>query len=214
MADRQSPPKKMLIIGVVLLLLGLGGCGYGAAAAKSVQTDLFAAANGGTSLALGASRDVTATSATLLVFLRPTGTTCTGSSSAGATLEFGDPTSLPISTPDGGERYDAAYVVTVRSGEVYSVTCGEPGTSGRFAVASLPVSAGRLGLLATAFSGGGVMLVLGVGLTIGGIVGRFRWTRRHRAATDLPAVPAPGSMDSGGPPPPVPPPAPPQAPDV
>lgn len=203
MYDQESPPKKMLILGVVLLLLGLGGCGYGARAAKSIQRDLFDVNNAGTTLQLGDTRQVTTSSSTLLVLVQPSETTCSGASDAGASLEFGSASELPISTPDGSERYAAAYVLTVKAGADLTITCGAAGDAGRFAVASLPVSAGRLGLLATVFSGGGILLLFGSGFTLGGIVGRVRWQRRRRAAQDIPQPPPPGSLGASSPPPPI-----------
>jgi hypothetical protein len=72
----------------------------------------------------------------------------------------------------------------------YTVECPLPkgAESGRFAVANLPGGSARLSLLGVTGIGGGLLTLVGLGLTFGGLFGRFRWKRKGQAAP-LPAMP-------------------------
>jgi hypothetical protein len=49
-------------------------------------------------------------------------------------------------------------------------------------VANLPGGSTRLSLLGVTGIGGGLLTMVGLGLTIGGLFGRFRWKRKGQAA--------------------------------
>ena len=206
MADATKPPKVMLVTGLLLLALGLGSCTYSGRSAQTLQTAIFNDENAGVVVPTGTPRPITATGTVLLVFTKPSGTTCRLTGSDGKVLTPKAAPKVPVDVPDSELTYDSATDVKVTAGVTYSVVCTAPeGTrNGRFAVANLPGGSTRLSLLGITGVGGGLLTLVGLGLTVGGLFGRFRWRRTARPLVVPGMADAPPSMSAppadGGPP--------------
>jgi hypothetical protein len=184
MADSNNPPKVMLITGLAMLVLGLGSCTFSGRSAQTMQTAIFNKDNAGTVVAMGNSREITARESVLLVFTTPSGVRCTLTGSDGKVLKPKPAPKVPVDVPDSELTFDAATDVQVTTGVTYTVECPLPkgAETGRFAVANLPGGSTRLSLLGVTGIGGGLLTMVGLGLTIGGLFGRFRWKRKGQAA--------------------------------
>ena len=190
MADPTKPPKVMLITGLVMLVLGLGGCTFSGRSAQTLQTAIFNKDNAGTVVQMGAPREIVARESVLLVFASPSGAKCTLTGSDGKVLSPKAAPKVPVDVPDSDLTFDSATDVPVTKGVTYTVECPLPkgSTSGRFAVANLPGGSSRLSLLGLTGIGGGLLTLVGLGLTVGGLFGRFKWKRKGQAAP-VPAMP-------------------------
>ena len=191
MADPTKPPKVMLVTGLVMLVLGLGGCTFSGRSAQTLQTAIFNKDNAGTVVQMGTSREITARETVLLVFASPSGAKCTLTGSDGKVLTPTAAPKVPVDVPDSELTFDSATDVQVTKGVTYTVECPLPkgADTGRFAVANLPGGSSRLSLLGVTGIGGGLLTLVGLGLTVGGLFGRFRWKRKGQVAP-VPAMPA------------------------
>lgn len=191
MADPTKPPKVMLVTGLALLVLGLGSCTFSGRSAQTLQSAIFSKDNAGTVVQMGSPRDIVARETVLLVFTSPSGARCTLTGSDGKVLRPTSSPKVPVDVPDSELTFDSATDVEVTKGVTYTVECPLPkgADSGRFAVANLPGGSGRLGLLGVTGIGGGLLTLVGLGLTAGGLFGRFRWKRTGRSAP-VPAMPS------------------------
>jgi len=190
MADPTKPPKVMLVTGLALLVVGLGSCTFSGRSAQTLQAAIFNKDNAGTVVRLGSPREITASESVLLVFTSPSGVRCSLTGSDGKVLRPSAAPKVPVDVPDSELTFDAATDVEVVKGVTYTVDCPLPegATSGRFAVANLPGGSGRLSLLGVTGIGGGLLTLVGLGLTVGGLFGRFKWRRTGRSAPP-PAMP-------------------------
>lgn len=196
MADPNKPPKVMLVTGLALLVLGLGSCTFSGRSAQTLQTAIFSKDNAGTVVQMGSPRDIVARETVLLVFTSPSGARCTLTGSDGKVLRPTSSPKVPVDVPDSELTFDSATDVEVTKGVTYTVECPLPkgADAGRFAVANLPGGSTRLGLLGITGIGGGLLTVVGLGLTVGGLFGRFRWRRTGRSAPGPTAPVAPPGM--------------------
>ena len=191
MADPTKPPKVMLITGLALLVLGLGSCTFSGRSAQTLQAGIFNQDNAGTVVQMGTPREITARESVLLVFTTPSGARCTLAGSDGKVLKPTAAPKVPVDVPDSELTFDSATDVEVTKGVTYTVDCPLPkgAASGRFAVANLPGGSARLSLLGVTGIGGGLLTLVGLGLTVGGLFGRFKWKRTG------PSAPAPAAPD-------------------
>jgi len=191
MADSNKPPKVMLVTGLAMLVLGLGSCTFSGRSAQTLQTAIFNNDNAGVVVAMGNTREITARETVLLVFTSPSGARCTLTGSNGKVLKPKAAPKVPVDVPDSELTFDSATDVQVTKGVTYTVECPLPkgAETGRFAVANLPGGSTRLSLLGVTGIGGGLLTMVGLGLTVGGLFGRFRWKRKGQAAP-IPAMPA------------------------
>lgn len=190
MSDPNKPPKVMLVIGLALLVLGLGSCTFSGRSAQTLQAAIFSTDDAGTVVQMGSPREIVARETVLLVFTSPSGARCTLTGSDGKVLRPTSSPKVPVDVPDSELTFDSATDVEVTRGVTYTVQCPLPEgvDAGRFAVANLPGGSARLGLLGVTGIGGGLLTVAGLGLTVGGLFGRFRWKRKGPAAP-VPAMP-------------------------
>jgi len=181
-----------------MLVLGLGSCTFSGRSAQTMQTAIFNKDNAGTVVAMGNPREITARETVLLVFTSPAGARCTLTGSNGKVLKPKPAPKVPVDVPDSELTFDSATDVQVTKGVTYTVECLLPKgvETGRFAVANLPGGSTRLSLLGVTGIGGGLLTMVGLGLTIGGLFGRFRWKRKGQAAP-IPAMPADPPTMSG-----------------
>ncbi|MFM7063791.1 MAG: hypothetical protein ACKO04_09935 [Actinomycetes bacterium] len=191
MADANKPPKVMLVTGLLLLALGLGSCTYSGRSAQTLQSAIFDDENAGVVVPMGTPRPITANGSVLLVFTKPSGSTCRLTGSDGKVLTPKSAPKVPVDVPDSELTYDSATDVEVVAGVTYSVACSPPAgvDGGSFAVAHLPGGSARLSLLGLTGVGGGLLTLVGLGLTVGGLFGRFKFRRKGLAAP-APAMPA------------------------
>ncbi|MFM7063628.1 MAG: hypothetical protein ACKO04_09085 [Actinomycetes bacterium] len=205
MADPTKPPRVMLVTGLLLLALGLGSCTFSGRSAQTLQTAIFDDENAGVVVPMGTPRPITATGTVLLVFSSPAGSTCRLTGSDGKVLRPKPAPKVPVEVPDSELTFDTATDVDVVAGVTYAVECAPPKgvDTGRFAVANLPGGSARLSLLGVTGVGGGLLTLVGLGLTVGGLFGRRRWRRSPTtvAAPEMPGSPPPMAPPSAGPPP-------------
>ena len=193
MSDPNKPPKVMLITGLAMLVLGLGSCTFSGSGVRSMQNVMFDSANAGKVVAMGTPREIVARESVLLVFTSPSGSRCTVTGSDGKVLKVTAASKVPVDVPNSDLTYDSATDVKVTKGVTYTVECPLPkgATSGRFAVSNLPGGNSRLSLLGAAGIGGGMLTLVGLGLTVAGLFGRFKWKRQGPAlpVPEMPGVP-------------------------
>lgn len=191
MTDPTKPPKAMLVTGLLMLAVGLGSCTFSGRGAETMQGVIFNADNAGEVVQMGTPREITAQGTVLLVFTSPAAARCTLTGSNGKVLRPRPAAKVPVEVPDSELTYEAANNVTVVDGVNYTVECATPAgeSVGRFAVANLPGGTARLSLLGITGIGGGLLTLIGLVLTAGGLFGRFRFSRKGLAAP-LPATTA------------------------
>ena len=138
---------------------------------------------GGLELALAAAPQAT-------LYLHPRAIEPKFTGSDGKVLKPTAAPKVPVDVPDSELTFDSATDVQVTRGVTYTVECPLPkgAESGRFAVANLPGGSARLSLLGVTGIGGGLLTLVGLGLTVGGLFGRFKWKRTGQAAP-IPAMP-------------------------
>ncbi len=199
----NSKPKGALITALVFFLLGLGGCGYGAARGIPFITDLVDYVseldNFATTVPMGESASFTSSGTEGLILL--TGeAVCTGSGPGGdvrfdAYESFGPGTTVEINNAN----IDGYILFDTETGDDYEITCGSRG-SGQFIATTAPTFLvdGAPALVGAVFSGlAGVFLVfLSFIFLIVGLVQRSSWKKKNRGSPAAPygsAPPAPAA---------------------
>ncbi len=208
MANGTKAPKGALIAGVVLLLLGLGGCGaaaVGVASLASLAEDVTNTTPYGETTSFTSSSDAGA------LVLLSNQATCAGVDGSGNELVFEDPGGN-ITVDANGEQFTSALTFDTTDGETYELTCADSSgqQGGTYTVLKLPsILAGGVGVLVLAVGGlgGALFLVLGLIFLIVGLVKRSKWKKQNSsggpgapmAPGGYGAPPAPGGY---APPPP------------
>ena len=207
MADQTKAPKGLLLTGVVLLVLALGGCGYGCTSFVGFASDIADAADGAGVTPLGSETTLRATGETSIVMSTVTNTVCEGEASDGTPIEFDSPAENTTANVDiNGRDFDLSYEFDTEVGEDYRVRCGdELGTSGEFVVVSFD-----LGKIVTGLAGigiGAVLFIVGLILLIVGLVKRSKWKKNRNLGGPqgyggVPGAPTPPPPGGGAVPPP------------
>lgn len=208
MANSPTKPKGALVAALVLFLLGIAGCGYGAARAVPFISDLADFVSELDTFVnntpMGEPATLTAGGGNGLVLLSDEAA-CTGEGPDGAVRfdayeDFSPGTNVEIN----GTRMNGYILFDTRSGADYSVTCGSAGT-GSFLVTSAPnfLVEGAPGLLGgvVAFVGGAFLVFLSIVFLIVGLVQRSRWSKQHAGPPSY-GQPVPPTYDPGQVPPP------------
>jgi len=201
MANRTKAPKGALITGIVLLLLGLGGCGaaaFGVASLAGLADDITDTINYGES-----TRFTSASNAGALVLLS-SDATCAGVDGSGQDLTFGNPGGT-FTVNANGESFTSALTFDTVEGETYELSCDDAleTQAGTYTVLKLPsVFGGVLGavMIGAGGVGGALFLVLGLIFVIVGLVKRSKWKKQNSSGGPGAAM-APGGY--GAPPAPV-----------
>lgn len=196
MADQSKAPKGLLITGIVLLILGLGGCGYGCTSLVGAFSGI---ADDADATALNSEMTLRATGSTAIVFSTNSAAECYGEAADGSPIEFESPDGNATgSFSDGGSTYELLYQFDTSNGDDYRVICGdEAGTAGEYYVVSFDL--GKIGTSIGGIGIGAVLFVLGVIFLIIGLVKRSKWKKNNKAGVGGPGFAgAPGAV----PPPP------------
>ena len=209
MADHDRPPKGLLITGIVVLLLGVGGCGFGGFTGARLINELTSSVSNTEPNAFGEAFVFTATGVAALVVTSERGL-CEATDGSGARVELSDaPDGLNPNLGGGEADYTGGFSMKTVDGRSYEVICNGPNVDGTFLVVPLPGGvAGIVGSVGSLF-GGGLLILLGISLTIGGLIAQSRWKKRTGlggSAAQTGVVPIPtGIVTRGEPPPPIPP---------
>ncbi len=216
MADQNKAPKGLLITGIVLLVLALGGCGYGCTSFVNFASDIADVADDAGLTPLGTETSFRATGDTSIILSTQSNTFCEGERSDGSPIEFDAPAESTTANIDiDGRNFDLAYEFDTDAGEDYVVRCGdELQSSGEYVVVSFDLSK-----IVTGFAGlgiGAVLFFIGLILLIVGLVRRSKWKKNRPTAGvgpspygGVPGAPTPpppgGPVQPGGytPPPPA-----------
>ncbi|MFV0317689.1 MAG: hypothetical protein ACK5O2_12110 [Microthrixaceae bacterium] len=195
----KPKPKGALIAALVFLVLGIAGCGYGAAKivpffsdAVEFFTDLDQVAR-----VTPMGEPITFTSAgTDGIALLSGEAVCTGESAGGDVRfqpyeSFGSTTSFEL----GGVSMDGYILFSTESGSEYTITCGSAG-SGSYVATTAPnfLIDGATGL-ATGFGAGlfgGFCILVAIILLIVGLVQRSGWKKRNQGFQGGPPPGMPG----------------------
>lgn len=179
--DPNKPPKGLLIAGIVLLVLGLGGCGYGCTSVVGLVDDITDVASGSSTVAFGQTTTLESDAGGAVILASSADPNCEVVDDSGNPVELQAPsagTSASIESTSG-ETLDLEYFFDTESGVVYQVTCQDAleGGSGEFVVVGLD-----LGKILTGFVGlgaGALFFIIGLILLIVGLVQRSRWKKRQ-----------------------------------
>ena len=215
-ADQNKAPKGLLLAGVVLLVLALGGCGYGCTSFIGFASDIADVADDAGVTQLGSETTFRATGEDSIILSTLSSTNCEGESADGTPIEFSAPSESTTANIDvNGRSFDLAYEFDTEPGDEYFVRCGdELGSSGEYVVVSFD-----LGKIVTGVAGigiGAVLFFIGLILLIIGLVQRSKWKKNRAVGTGpspyggVPGAPTPpppggGAVPPGGytPPPPA-----------
>ena len=226
--DPNKPPKGLLITGIVLLVLGLGGCGYGCTNFVGFIDDIADVASGSSTTAYGQTAPLQSDAGGAVILTSSPDAQCEVVDDSGNQVTLQEPsagTSGSIDTTSG-ETLDLQYFFDTDSGVTYQVTCqdGLEGGNGEFVVVGFDISK-----IVTGFVGlgaGALFFIIGLILLIVGLVQRSRWKKRQGPGAPMGApggysppppggyggysptggAPAPGPMPpppGGTPPPPM-----------
>lgn len=194
MADGAKAPRGLLIAGVVLLVLALGGCGYGCTSFVGFIGDLTDVAEGSSAVPLGSPTTLEAGGTdNALILTTSTSAVCEVSDSSGADVALQEPGTGTTGTIDrsSGAPLEFQYSFETTEGETYQILCVDDFEgSGEYAV--VPFNLGRI---VTGFAGigiGALLFIIGTILLIVGLVQRSKWKKRQ----------VPGSPMGGYSPPP------------
>ncbi|MHB1139711.1 MAG: hypothetical protein ACYC2O_12205, partial [Microthrixaceae bacterium] len=227
MADATKAPKGALITGLVLLLLSVAGCGVGCVSFVGFASDISDAVDGSSSVALGDTATLAASSGTAIILSSSANMTCEGQEENGGAVTFDDPpagSSGSVDTTEG-TTLDFTYSFDTVAGRNYLIRCDgdEFSSGGEYAVVSFP-GFGKLATFGGGVAGGVLLFVLGVIFLVVGLVKRSKWKKNQTAfaggagggggfAPPPPGGPAMPPAPGQAPPPPgggyAPPPAPP-----
>ena len=208
MADQTKAPKGLLLTGVVLLVLALGGCGYGCTSFVGFASDIADVADDAGVTPLGEETTFRATGENSIILSTVSSTNCEGESADGTPIEFSSPGETTTANIDvDGRSFDLAYEFDTDPDQEYFVRCGdELGSSGEYVVISFD-----LGKIVTGLAGigiGAVLFFIGLILLIVGLVQRSKWKKNHPAGGapspygGVPGAPTPPPPGGGAVPPP------------
>lgn len=197
MADQTKAPKGLLITGIVLLVLALGGCGYGCTSIVGFASQIADAGDDAGVNQLGTETTLRATGSMGIVLSTHGATECYGEEADGSQIEFNAPDANTSTSVDlDGRSFEVVYQFDTEDGQDYRVICGdEAGTVGEYSVISFD-----LGKIVTGFAGigvGALFFILGAIFFIVGLVKRSKW-KKNRNATGVPPVGGPGVPPAGG----------------
>ena len=200
MADQTKAPKGLLLTGVVLLVLALGGCGYGCTSLVGFASDIADVADDAGLTPLGNETTFRATGDTSIILSTQASTVCQGESADGSPIEFSSPGEGTSANVDlDGRSFDLAYEFDTESGQDYFVRCGEEGgVAGEYVVVSFNLDKVVTGLAGLGI--GAVLFFIGLILLIVGLVQRSKWKKNRPVG----GAPSPYGGVPGAPTPPPP----------
>jgi hypothetical protein len=192
MADSTKAPKGLLISGLVLLLLGLGGCIGGGAMAAGPVSDFVNSLSNLEDVPFGDTFEFAGTGSTAAIVV--TGNSlCAAKDSSGQAVQLDQP-SADFSGGSADQQFDVDSTFSTTEGETYQVVCDGSG-DGSFAVVAFPENLSTIAAGAGIGIAGGLLMVIGVALLIASLIARSRWKKRQQPA----AVPAAPGASYGGP---------------
>ncbi len=180
MADGAKPPKGLLIAGIVLLVLGIGGCGYGCTNFVGFVSDLTDVVEGRATVPYGDSTTLQSDAGGAVILTSTSGAECEVVDDSGNQVSLQEPSAGTSGTVDttGGETLEFQYYFDTDSGVTYEVTCqdGMNGTGGEFVVVGFDIGKIVGGLFGIGI--GALLFIIGAILLIVGLVQRSRWKKR------------------------------------
>ncbi len=205
MADGTKAPKGALIAGLVLILLGFAGCGYGCVSFVGMIGDVSDAINSANTTPLNSPTTLRATGEAGILLTSDSSARCLVNDPSGNEVTIREPGAGTSGTLEvNGETLELAYYFDTTAGTTYDVICGdEMGTgTGTYAVAPIPSFDGVGGIFAGGGSGVGLFLI-GLIVLIVGLVQRSKW-KKNRPMTPPGGMPPGGIAPAGAPVPPPP----------
>lgn len=192
MVNGEKAPKGLLLTGVILLVLSLGGCGFGCASFVGFIGDLTDVVQGTSTNELGQSTSFVASNDNAIILTSSSSAVCEVTDSGGNLISLQEPgagTTGTIQT-DEGEDLEFQYSFETDSGETYSVLCSDEFGPGQYAVVPFSVSRILGGVAGLAI--GAVLFLVGLVLLIVGLVRRSKWKKRQQPGPMGFAPPPPG----------------------
>ena len=191
MADSTKAPRGLLISGLVLLLLGLGGCIGGGVVAAGPVSEFVDSLSNLEDVPFGEAYEFAGTGTTAAVVT--TGDAlCAAKDSSGQAVQLDQP-GADFSGGSADQEFDVDSTFSTTEGETYQVVCDGSG-GGTFAVITLPDNLSTVAAGAAVGGLGGLLMVVGVGLLIASLIARSRWKKRQEPAA---VPPAPGAGYGG-----------------
>ena len=174
MADSTKAPRGLLISGLVLLLLGLGGCIGGGVVAAGPVSEFVDSLSNLEDVPFGEAYEFAGTGTTAAVVT--TGDAlCAAKDSSGQAVQLDQP-SADFSGGSADQEFDVDSTFSTTEGETYQVVCDGSG-GGTFAVITLPNNLSTVAAGAAVGGLGGLLMVVGVGLLIASLIARSRCGR-------------------------------------
>ncbi len=206
MANGTKAPKGALIAGLVLIMAGFAGCGYGCVSFFGIIGDVSDAISSANTTPLNSPTTLVATGEAGILLTSDSSARCLVNDPSGSEVTIQEPGAGTSGTLEvGGERLELAYYFETTVGTTYDVICGDEAgtTSGSYAVAPIPSFDGVGGIFTGGISGV-VLFFIGLILLIVGLVQRSKWKKNRPMAPPGGFTPAGGVAPPGGavPPPP------------
>ena len=206
MPNGTKAPKGALIAGLVFILLGFAGCGYGCVSFVGIIGDVSDAINSANTTPLNSPTTLVATGEAGIVLTSDSSARCLVNDPSGSEVTIRDPGAGTSGTLEvNGETLELAYYFDTTVGTTYDVVCGDEAgaTSGSYAVAPIPSFDGVAGIFTGGISGM-VLFFIGLILLIVGLVQRSKWKKNRPMVPPGGIAPIGGMAPAGGavPPPP------------
>lgn len=194
MANPNKAPKWWLIIGILLFVLGIGGCGYGVAKAGSfvndITDDLDETPYGDELVVDGKGNSQG------WIFATDSSADCVVEDDDGDSVTITDISSSVDTSSDEGFVGIGAF--DVERGVEYTVVCDGPSDDGTFGVFNVNLS--DLMLIGGGIAGGGAGMFFGFIFSLIGLVRRISWGRKRKAGGFGGGPSGPMPSPSGAPP--------------
>lgn len=197
MANPNKGPKWWLIIGVLTMVLGLGGCGT----AVWAVNDFTSKITGADTTPFGEEYTFTASSGVAFIF------TDSGLGRCDVVDEDGNDVPLTADTANvdaSAEGYSLVDGFETDSGTRYSVLCTSATETGSGTFRIIEINGSSLVLVVVGGFGGAFFLFLGFIFLIVGVVRRYSWNKKRKAGMIPPGGGYPGGPPAPGGPAPYP----------
>ena len=206
MANGTKKPKGLLWTGIILIILGIAGCGGGCGALVSGVGSAISEANsaikGGRSTPYGETVALTrGKDGIVFILASSAGANCTASDDRGRSVSVNLPNGVSGSTSADGDTYHLVGLFPTDDDHSYQVSCNHSSEGGFVAVRISGALANPSVLAASAvgiFAGAG-LVVIGAIRLIAGLVARSRWKKRNSAPPAPPGYPMPGAPPAAPP---------------
>ena len=175
----DKAPRTVLIVGIVLLLFSLGGCGFGAFKMVSAVTEIARALDSAQTQPSGSVVELTNAEGKALIFGTRHDLVCEVIDQDGRTVRSSATSPEATIERNNAETQFFLQGFDADPSFTYQVSCGNPDLTGEFSVVTIAGFGSLAGGLA-GFVSGGLLFLLGGIFFIVGLIQRGKWKRNQR----------------------------------